>query len=308
MAVGIVRAQMRPVVPRQPVLAGPGRLRKIALLGSHELSLKDAPWDDPSWEFWGHASSRGLYKREPDRYFDRHRRECWTKSNNKGQIYLKWLARNRVPIYMLERYADVPASIRYPFEQVSFGMARKYFTNHAAYMIALALMEGCTHLGFFGVNYGKDTPKGADVEYGNQRGSCEYWMGRAEAIGVQLILPDGCSLLADPKEIYGPESHDAEGVLVQAYRRRTWIQPEGGIAAQQAAIPKLPDGRMVPPQDVLEAMKEEDADMPRPEFAKMTMQLGADETATEFPAVLIPDAPADTIATIVGGKPNGAIT
>jgi len=151
MAVGFVRAQARPVVPRQPVFAGPGRLRKIALLGSHELSLKDAPWGDPSWEFWGHASSRGLYLREPDRYFDRHRKECWTKSNNKGKTYLRWLERNRVPIYMLEKFGEVPASIRYPFEQVSFGMARKYFTNHAAYMIALALMEGCTHLGFFGV-------------------------------------------------------------------------------------------------------------------------------------------------------------
>jgi hypothetical protein len=260
-------------------------------LGSHELSLKDAPWDDPSWEFWGHASSRGLYKREPDRYFDRHRRECWTKSNNKGATYLRWLSNNRVPIYMLERFPDVPASICYPFEQVSFGMARKYFTGHAAYMIALALYESCTHIGFFGVNYGKSTSKGADVEYGNQRGSCEYWMGRAEAVGVQLIIPDGCTLLADPKEIYGPESHDEDGVLVESYRRRTWIQPGlEDIARTQVA--KLPDGRMKPPLDVIQPMANEAIDMPRPDWAMRAE---------------IPDAPDGEPSTIVGGKPNGGI-
>ena len=35
--------------------------RKIALCGSHSASLTDAPWTDPSWEFWGHASSRAWY-------------------------------------------------------------------------------------------------------------------------------------------------------------------------------------------------------------------------------------------------------
>lgn len=254
MAVALVPVSQAPLLVRQPALAGQGRLRKIALLGSYEASLAYAPWNDPSWEFWGHAASRGMYRRQPDRYFDRHRRECWTKSNNKGDAYLRWLATNTVPIYMLERYPEIPASIRYPFEQVSFGMARKYFTNHAAYMIALALMEGVTHLGFFGINYGKTVANGADHEYGTQRGSCEYWMGRAEGAGVQLVLPDACTLLAEPKEIYGPDSHDAEGLLVLSYRQRTWLKPT-------TAEPVYAPGELMPiPEEIRDVVQQEARD------------------------------------------------
>lgn len=270
MAVALVKAAELPLAVREPPRAGLGRLRKIGLLGSYEASLRAAPWADPSWEFWAHASSRGLYKRQPDRYFDRHRRECWTKSNAKGEAYLRWLATNTVPIYMLERYPEIPASIRYPFEQVSFGMARKYFTNHAAYMIALALMEGVTHIGFFGVNYGKDVANGAaDCEYATQRGSCEYWMGRAEAMGVQLVIPDACTLLADPKELYGPDSHDADGLLVESYRRRTWMRMDMSAAQKAADIHKLPDGRRVPPPDIAAAIAREELEHPRPAFASL---------------------------------------
>lgn len=259
MAVALVSAAELPLSVRQPPLAGQGRLRKIGLLGSHEASLRFAPWADPSWELWGHASSRGLYKRNPDRYFDRHRKECWTKSNNKGERYLRWLATNTVPIYMLERFPEVPASIRYPFEQVSFGMARKYFTNHAAYMIALALTEGVTHIGFFGVNYGKSVANGAaDCEYATQRGSCEYWMGRAEGAGVTLVLPETCTLLAEPKEIYGPESHDAEGKLVPAYQARTWLKPAATTCKVDAS------GREVMPKGIAEMAARERIDHPPP--------------------------------------------
>jgi hypothetical protein len=252
MAVALVPAvEVAPPV-YQPPLAGPGRLRKIGFLGSHEASLKFAPWRDPSWELWGHASSRGMYQRQPERYFDLHRKECWSKSNNKGAKYLRWLGTQPVPIYMQERFPEVPASIRYPIERVAFGSARMYFTSHVAYMIALALTEGVTHLGFFGVNYSPD------CEYGTQRGSTEYWMGRAEGVGVTLVMPETCTLLADPKALYGYASHDADGVLVEAYTKRVWTKKE------IAAAPVGPDGLEVPPLGVAEAAVRERVENPPP--------------------------------------------
>ena len=77
-------------------------VRKIALCGSHSASLEDAPWLDPSWEFWGHASSRGWYGRPMDRYFDLHPKSCWTRGGKKSAAYPQWLAQNTVPIYMQE--------------------------------------------------------------------------------------------------------------------------------------------------------------------------------------------------------------
>jgi hypothetical protein len=97
-------------LPR-PAVARTGR--KIALCGSHSASAEDAPWNDPSWEFWGHASSRAWYRREMDRYFDLHVRACWTRGGKKGARYPKWLAANTVPIYMQDKYPDVPASVKY---------------------------------------------------------------------------------------------------------------------------------------------------------------------------------------------------
>jgi hypothetical protein len=197
-----------------------------------------------------------MFRVEPHRYFDLHRRECWEKSNNKGKRYTRWLASCRTPIYMQEHYPEVPSSVKYPLEQVSFGLHRKYFTSHLAYMIALALYEGVTHLGFFGVNYSPD------CEYGTQRGSGEYWMGRAEALGVHLVLPDACTLLADPVNLYGYNSHDAEGLLLPAYTKRVWTMPDPSAVAK--SVPVDVNGREIMPESVRRDAEQELREYPPP--------------------------------------------
>jgi hypothetical protein len=151
----------KPGQVKLPVLARPtGRsVRKIGLLGSHSASLKTCPWQDPSWELWGHGSSRTWYRRELDRYFDLHPRACWTKNGKVSSKYTEWLKTTTVPVYMQEHHEDVPASIEYPKERIllEFGGIRRYFKNQTAWMIALAMSEGVTHLGLWGINYGHDT-------------------------------------------------------------------------------------------------------------------------------------------------------
>ena len=163
----------RPPVPRRPPMAGVGRLRKIACLGG-AASLQHAPWHDLSWELW---------------------------AQNWDPKYPDWLKGNHVPIMMQDRYKDVPASIKYPFATMITEFPRGYMTNTMAYMIALALMEGVTHLGVFGCDYRSNS------EYGPQRGGAEYWLGVAEGRGVQVLLPPGCDLLNKPSLLYGYESH-----------------------------------------------------------------------------------------------------
>lgn len=191
-----------------PATVGLGRLRKIALVGTAS-SIRFAPWEDRTWEIWAHASSRALCERV-DRYFDLHPQAFWTKPKKWDPSYLQWLTRQPVPIYMQDRFAEVPMSIRYPRERVLTEF-RRYFTSHAAWMTALALMEGVTHLGFFGIHYSSDS------EYASQRSGCEYWMGLAEGRGVQLVLPEGNPLLRTPSRLYAYESHD-DGQLHESYR------------------------------------------------------------------------------------------
>jgi hypothetical protein len=198
-------------IPSPPSYEPPGlgRLRKIALIGTAG-TIAFAPFHDPSWEIWAHNSAIPWCPRV-DRIFDLHVKSVWTAKKHWHRDYQKLLRELPVPIYMQAHYKDVPQSIRYPKERV-LSEFRRYFTSQAAWMIALALTEGVTHLGFFGIHYAS-----AD-ERDWQRAGCEYWMGVAEGRGVQIVLPPGCPLLAEPGKLYGYESHDAKGKLIMRPR------------------------------------------------------------------------------------------
>ena len=234
--------------------------RKIALCGSYSTSLADAPWSDPSWEFWGHASSRAWYKRPMDRYFDLHPKACWSRGGKKSASYPRWLAKNTVPIFMQKHFAEVPASRPYPKGQIlaEFGDMRPYFTNQVAWMIALALTEGVTTLGLFGINYSTES------EYMRQRGSCEFWLGRAVERGVRIILPEQCTLLQEPALLYGYESHDEEtGKLKAEYKAKKF--------EDERTIKPLEPGQVVklaqPPKDLVPLIMAEEQEFPRPDWA-----------------------------------------
>lgn len=252
-----VTADVSPLVTR-PAVTRMGR--KVALCGSHSNSLKDAPWHDPSWEFWGHASSRLWYARPMDRYFDLHPRACWTRGGKKTTTYPKWLAKNTIPIFMQDKYPDVPASVKYPKGRIllEFADARGYFANHAAWMIALAITEGVSTIGLFGINYSSES------EYVRQRASCEYWLGRASGAGVKVVLPEQCTLLREPALLYGYESHDeTTGRLKDEYQRKEW-EPDKTI---RPILPGEVYKRAEPPKNLVEQISEEEQDYPRPSWA-----------------------------------------
>jgi hypothetical protein len=225
----------KPPVVRQAAFAGVGRLRKVACLGG-AATLKHAPWADPTWELWAHASCRHVCRRDPDLLWDLHPQELWRDSKKKtwDPKYLTWLKTNRVPIMMQDVYDDVPSSIRYPIETIQTEFQLGYMTNHLAYMVALALTQGVTHLGVFGCDY--DT----DSEYGPQRGSAEFWLGIAEGRGVRICLPPGCTLLNRPHLEYGYESHP-KGVRHPSY--------SFALGPMKATVPK-PGG---PPAELIKS-------------------------------------------------------
>lgn len=229
-------------VARRPLLAGLGRNRKIAFLGGAS-TITHTPWWDPTWELWAHASCRSKCVREPDVFFDLHPPALWTNPKKKfwDPSYYDWLKQNHVPIYMQEKYPEIPASIKYPFATMITEFPTGYMTNTMAYMMALALMEGVTHIGVFGCNYG------ADSEYGPQRGCAEYWLGIAEGRGVRVLLPPGCDLLNRPNLLYGYESHP-DGKRAAAYNFAAVIPPSPLKKKHRSAEGLVPvDAPNVPP-------------------------------------------------------------
>lgn len=227
------------------------RTKKLALLGS-TLSLQFTPWDDPSWTLLAHPCCRGKCKREPDWYFDMHRPECFrVEKKSWHQSYHTWLKNLQTPIFMQENWPEIPMAVRYPLERVS-SEYRRYFTNHCAYMIALGMTEGVTHVGIFGCEYGHEN------EHAVQRDSLTYWLGRFEQSGGKVVLPPKCStLLNKPHLLYGYESHDEHGLLVKEYQKPIMVETtkkDGTVARSEGTVidmdkaegrpplMKLPDG------------------------------------------------------------------
>jgi hypothetical protein len=203
------------------------KTKKLGLLGRTD-NIKYAPWHDASWTLASHTSARELCKREPDWYFDLHRPACFKQENKSwNPRYYTWLKNLQTPIFMQENWPEIPMAVRYPIEQM-LQEHRAYFTNHCAYMIALAMAEGVHTIGLWGCQYG------ADSEYSTQRGSLEYWLGRFEQNGGTVILPvKSNTLLNWPAELYGYQSHDEKGRLTGGYLqglkfKKTLVEKKSG--------------------------------------------------------------------------------
>lgn len=215
--------------PMPPALRGSVTSRKVALIGSAK-TIEYAPWHDPSWEIWAHATCH-TYCVRVDRYFDLHPWAWITGKRVPG--YLNFLKTTSTPVYLQETHPEVPASWRYPKERI-LSEFRPYFTSHLAWMAALALTEGVTTIGLFGIHYEHD------LEHKAQRPGCEYWVGYLEGKGVNVVLPVGSPVCREPNWLYGYESHDgkvhkrvaSDGVKPETVLPQTPLTPVEDVTRQ----------------------------------------------------------------------------
>lgn len=143
-----------------------------------------------------------------DRSFEMHPECVWRGPEHKAH-YLKWLQQCRHPVYMLEQYRDIPASIRYPREQVfdecKAMIGKPHFGSHGDFMIALAAREkNVSMIGLYGVEYISAVKDGDRFE---QLLAFKFWLGYAAGRGIRVLVPTGNTVFDRPAEIYGLESH-----------------------------------------------------------------------------------------------------
>lgn len=174
--------------------------KKCALVGFFPGTRHLAPYDDPEWEIWGcnEGYNHGFMKRWTQ-WFQIHQRWDFTKVNNRSDPdHWVWLQEEHdFPIYMQEKHDDIPASVKFPLEEVRerFGVA--YFTSSFGYMIAKALLDGYDEIGIYGFEMATDT------EYKYQRPNSEWWIGIAIGMGVKIVVPKGCGWMKS--KLYGYE-------------------------------------------------------------------------------------------------------
>lgn len=169
-------------------------MRKVAIVGRCFSTRRDAPWDDPSWEKW----SLGWDPVSPltQRIFELHKNfRMFLGTQEEGDFHVAGLRMSKTPIYMLERHEDIPASVRYPMEDVhaligsATGKRTPYLESSIAYMLALAILERVDRVGIWGVDLH------CDSEYAFQRPNLEYLIGLARGRGMKVFIPPYSALL-----------------------------------------------------------------------------------------------------------------
>lgn len=181
---------------REGLVLAPGSpAKKVAICGFAE-SYKTAPFDDLSMEVWG---LNELWKYLPrwTRWFEVHDADTLgvTKRDlTEGEMkrHLEWLKQpaDGRPIYMQPQFCDgrFPNAVPLPLARL-IGLFGRYFTSTIGYMIALAIADGYTWIGLYGIDLA------SDVEYRHQRANAEYLVGLARGLGRTVVVAEGAAIL-----------------------------------------------------------------------------------------------------------------
>lgn len=205
----------------------PPPLKKVAIIGFSQHKT-EAPYDDPSFEIWG---LNDLHESIPrwNRWFEMHSDKqikdyC---SRKQGVPYLEGLSKLNVPVYMQKVRPEVPTSVEYPIDHMKakFG---DYFTNSISFMLAMAIEERYDVIHVYGVDMAQDS------EYGQQRPSCEYFLGIAVGRGIKIHLPKTSDLLK-VRWMYGYEDEIQSSWDARVNDIYAGIQARRKAAEQQQA-------------------------------------------------------------------------
>jgi len=176
-----------------------------------------------------------LPDRRWDRWFELHSLWEFYHANEPHKDFLRSLAAKDVPVYVREQdYAlalewGITSAQPFP-HRVLLEQFRPYFTNTISWLLALAIMMRPEWLGIYGVDMAQDHLLAA--EYSEQRPSCEYFIGLAEGVGMEVFIPGGSDLVAGT-HLYGYE--DSGRVLEKMTSRFVELDTNKAQLAAQAA-------------------------------------------------------------------------
>lgn len=207
-------------------------MRQIAIVGGGKSWIR-APFSDPSWEVWSHASCfEGMGSRRVDRWYDVHRPEVRASEKSWSQRYRAWLTSpetegRTAPIYLLDGFTpakpgvatvenhEIPNHREIPWREIQAWLAtrgateQEYVTSTGAWMLRHALWEAPDVIGIWGIDYEEHG------EYLVQRPCMEYWIGFARAMGIKVYVTP-TSPLARDAHVYGFDGYRPD--LVHTHR------------------------------------------------------------------------------------------
>lgn len=164
-------------------------MKNLAIVGSHERTRSQAPFDDPDYDIWVfNEAPQAAWCKRWDVCFQLHKPEVYESVNNFVRSdHWTWLqeCHGSRQIFMQDYDSRVPNSKRYPLGEIIDslpGAHLRWFRSSAAYAIALALYQGWEHIALYGLDLASNT------EYGYQLSNYQFWVGIAFGMGVQIEM------------------------------------------------------------------------------------------------------------------------
>jgi len=185
---------------------------KVALVGTCPSSRMLAPFTNGDWEIWACSPGNafGLLPRVT-RWFEIHGDLGWQESGAWGASkYVDWLNEQDFPVYAQSR-EYIKRAIAYPLDEMIAKHSLYFFTSTFAYMMAMAIAEGATEIGLFGIDM---TLPG---EYADQRPAMQHFIVVCMALGIKVGAPDESDIMLPPP-LYGYVDATPPGRKLHVYQ------------------------------------------------------------------------------------------
>jgi len=201
-----------------------------ALVGFAPATRTYAPWNDSTVDLWGlneetsfdwwkvpEDGITGWFQMHPEHSFRR-------KDNHNDPKHLEWLQKpHPFPVFMQDKYEDIPASVKYPWDDIKQKYGT-YFTSSFAYAIILLYELGYKRIEVYGFEMA------SDAEYSHQRPNACYWIGKLRGWGIDIYVPPTSKLLTGVVYAYDDNMlglrQDLEGTAAKLYTEMTQTKAE----------------------------------------------------------------------------------
>ncbi len=175
-------------------------------------------WESPDWMYWSMNDSYNYFAKRIWALFEMHPASHYTDPRHYIPDHEARMAKMGRSVWLAFPNPNIPNASIYPLNDVVRAFGHKYFTSTITFMIPFAILKIEESLarrdGIFAPRIGL---WGCDMalssEYARERSCTEYWLGRAEQRGIEIVIPEQSPLLK-ANYVYGYDT-----VLIEDRRR-----------------------------------------------------------------------------------------
>lgn len=181
---------------------------KIAIMGSHPLTKRMAPFDDPDWKIWAcspHNFEHGQLPRV-DEWFEVHQPAFCKKTRTKPyQDFVRSITK-KIPVWVRDK-KEHPDANEYPEKELKERFGESRFSSSISYIMAKAIAEivdarlyeipdKTDEIGLWGIM------QASESEYKYQRPGIQGLIEEAHRSGINVTVPEISKLFEPVEEIW----------------------------------------------------------------------------------------------------------